>query len=92
MREASLSSEQVSALFSDILQLGTEIQLMQRSAGARRVEAANVIDSDRLELAKTALLSGAVPRLQIRYRWQNQQWIDTLKRDADRFHIVHKAS
>ena len=92
MREATLSSEQVIALFADIEQLGTDILLMQREAGARRASGTQRADTKaKLALAQTALLNGSIPRLQIRYRWQDQQWIDTLKRQDDGFHIVRIA-
>ena len=91
MREATLSKEQVITLFSDIEQLATDILLMQRMTGAQRADASKADSSTKLELAKSALLSGLVPRMQIRYRWQDQQWIDTLKRQDDGFHIVRIA-
>lgn len=93
MREATLTADEVTALFDDIGQLGSEIMLMQRTAGAQRADAAKVDAQTQLDAAKTSLLSGSISRLQIRYRWQDQQWIDTLKRDTDTdgFHIVRIA-
>lgn len=88
MREATLSVEQVTALFDDIAALGTDVLLMQRTAGARRAETSKADTKTKLEAAKLSLLSGQIPRLQIRYRWQDQNWIDTLKRDTDGFHVV----
>ncbi len=91
MREATLSTEQVAALFSDIEQLATEILLMQRAPGAQRAVGTEADNNTKLALAKSALLSGSVTRLQIRYRWQGQQWIDTLKQNPSGFHIVRIA-
>lgn len=95
MREATLSDQEVKDLFTDIEQLATEIQLMQRSAGARQANAQRADDQEKLAQARQALLDGAVPRLQIRYRWQNSLWIDTLKKVPEGFHIVrinHRSS
>ncbi len=91
MREATLSVDQVTALFNDIAQLGTDVLLMQRSTGTQRADATKVDTKTQLETAKSSLLSGKIPRLQVRYRWQDQQWIDTLKRETDGFHIVRIA-
>ncbi len=91
MREATLSNEQVSALIADIGQLGTDILLMQRATGSQRADASRADSKVKLEQAEGLLLAGAIPRLQIRYRWKGQQWIDTLQRDADGFHIVRIA-
>lgn len=92
MREATISSEQVAALFSDIEQLATDVLLMQRTRGShQRAETSKADTPSKLGLAQNALLEGAISRLQVRYRWQNQLWIDTLKRESDGFHIVRIA-
>ena len=78
MREALLNDEQIAELFADIGILASEVQLMQRQRGSDRATAAAAKTTEQLEFAKTALLSGTVPRVQIRYRWQNALWIDTL--------------
>ena len=91
MREATLSKEQVMALFSDIENLATDILLMQRSTGETRASASKADTASKLDLAKTALLSGSVQRVQVRYRWQDSLWIDTLKTELDGFHIVRIA-
>jgi hypothetical protein len=91
MREAILSNEQVIQLLDDIQQLGTDVLLMQRPTSAKRADASKVESSQQLAIARTALLCGEIPRVQIRYRWQNQQWIDTLKSTEDGYHIVRIA-
>ena len=91
MREATLSVEEVNTLFDDIAQLGADVLLMQRTKGVQRADASKADTKTKLGLAKSSLLSGEIQRLQIRYRWQDQQWIDTLKRETDGFHIVRIA-
>jgi len=91
MREALLSGEQVSELFSDIEQLGTDILLMQRSSREARANVANADTSRNLQIAKAALLSGTITRIQIRYRWQDTLWIDTLESKPDGYRIIRIA-
>lgn len=82
MRDAMLTEEQVRQLFSDIEALASDILLMQRSARSQRAVAtgSSATTADQLRAAQEALLSGTVPRLQIRYHWQAANWIDTLER------------
>jgi len=91
MREALLSAEQVEELFSDIEQLGTEILLMQRSSREARANVANIDTARNLQIAKTLLLSGTIARIQIRYRWQDTLWIDTLESKPDGYRIIRIA-
>lgn len=91
MREATLSDEQVAALFSDIKQLGTDVLLMQRSTGTQLANASKADTDAKLDLAQAALLTGSVQRVQIRYRWRDSLWIDTLKIQSDGYHIVRIA-
>lgn len=93
MREAVLSPEQVSELFSDIEELGTDVLLMQRrsSAARDRATASLTNTANQLEIARTSLLSGKIPRVQIRYRWQDSLWIDTLEAKPDGFRIIRIA-
>lgn len=93
MREAFLSADEIDALFADIASLTTDIQLMQR----RQVKGiADVgVDKEKLELARMALLDGSVAKIQVRYRWQDALWIDTLERNEKGFRllrIVHAAA
>ena len=80
MREALLSEEQVRQLFSDIKVLASDILLMQRSARSQRATASKTTTAEQLRAAQETLLSGTVPRVQIRYQWQAANWIDTLER------------
>jgi hypothetical protein len=88
MRQAVLSIEQVNTLFSDIGGLATDIQLMQRAAHSARATAQIANTTEQLDFARQALVHGTIPRIQIRYRWQNSLWIDTLKREPDGFQLV----
>lgn len=88
LREALLNDEQIDQLFSDIGCLATEVSLMQRPVGAARANAQIANSIDQLEFAKCALLSGKMPRVQIRYRWQNALWIDTLARQVDGVRLI----
>jgi hypothetical protein len=91
MREAVLTADQVQSLFTDIEQLATDVQLMQRSSNSQRAVVAPPAISTHLELAKSSLLGGQVARLQLRYRWQQSLWIDTLAAHADGYHLVRIA-
>ncbi len=88
MREALLDIEQIASLFSDIAECASDIQLMQRKTGQGRAVGANVSTNRQLQVAKSALLEGQVPRIQIRYRWQNALWIDTLTRKERQFQLI----
>lgn len=91
MREALLSAEQVSELFSDIEQLGTDILLMQRSSRDARADVTNADTAKNLQIARAALLTGTLARIQIRYRWQDTLWIDTLETKPDGYRIIRIA-
>lgn len=91
MREAVLAAEQVEELFSDIRQLGTDVLLMQRSSRMAPTDVSQADAGQNLEVAKTSLLSGRVARVQIRYRWQNSLWIDTLEAKPDGYRIIRIA-
>ena len=90
MREATLSAAQIKSLFSDIGTLATDVLLMQRHAGTQRAQAGSG-DDDKLPLAQSALLSGTVERIQIRYQWQEMLWIDTIGKTPDGFRLVRIA-
>lgn len=91
MREAVLTEEQVLQLFSDIEALGTDILLMQRSARSQRATPTKATSAEQLRAAQESLLAGAVPRVQIRYQWQETHWIDTLQRGTDGVRLVRIA-
>lgn len=86
LREAILSREQLEMLFGDISSLASEVRLFQRSRQAQARAAAS--SQNDLMLAKEAFVSGKVPRLQIRYRWQDSHWIDTLEAREDGTRLV----
>lgn len=89
MREAMLTVDQVSLLFGDIDRFAQEVQLFQRARQARA--RATFSSQNDLALAKQALLSGKVSRVQIRYRWQDSHWIDTLERREEGTRLVRIA-
>ena len=74
MREAWLSETQVRQLFSDIESAATDIRLMQR-----RTRSADSSHPLPLQQVASALLSGGLSKVQIRYRWNQAAWIDTLE-------------
>ncbi len=88
MREALLSEEQVRQLFSDIEALASDVFLMQRSARSQRATASVATTVEQLRTAQESLLSGTVPRVQIRYHWQAANWIDTLERREDGVRLI----
>ncbi|MFT4558047.1 MAG: hypothetical protein ACI92S_003421, partial [Planctomycetaceae bacterium] len=103
MREALLSEEQVRQLFADIESLGSDILLMQRSersqrataskataskATASKATASKATTAEQLRTAQDSLLSGSVPRVQIRYHWEEANWIDTLEGRDDGVRLV----
>jgi hypothetical protein len=93
MREAILSEAQVRQLFADIESLASDILLMQRStrslrATTSRATASKATTAEQLRTAQNSLLSGNVPRVQIRYHWQEANWIDTLEARDDGVRLV----
>ena len=93
MREALLSQQQVDELFNDIEHLATDVLLMQRrtTAARDRATAAKADTATSLQVARASLCSGSIPRVQIRYRWQDSLWIDTLEVKPDGFRLVRIA-
>lgn len=91
MREAVLTPGDVEQLFADIEQLASDVLLMQRSTRAARAVASRAETSERLGAAKRGLLSGELPRLQLRYQWQDTAWIDTLETRPDGFRLIRIA-
>ncbi len=77
--EAELSREQIAQLFRDIEHLASNIVLLQRNSGGRSATGASTRSTEQLRLALELILRGDTPRLQIRYRWQDADWIDTLE-------------
>ena len=91
MREALLTSQQVEDLFTDIAEVATDIMLMQRSGAESRASASKADSSRSLQVARNALLSREISRVQIRYRWQDRLWIDTLESSPPGYRIVRIA-
>ncbi len=88
LREALLSEDDVRQLFSDIAGLATDIMLMQRSSRSPRATASITTSTEQLSTAQESLLSGVVPRVQIRYHWEAVNWIDTLERRDDGIRLI----
>ncbi len=88
MRESILTVDQVQQLFDDIQSLATDILLMQRTTHCRQAEPSRANKRAQLVMARDALLSGSLTRLQLRYRWNNSDWIDTLERRDQGFRLV----
>lgn len=89
LREAMLTDAEVACLLEDIQKYGSDVQLMQkRSAVNAR---ANVATTPNVTAAKELFLNRVVDRLQIRYRWQDSLWIDTLGRQGPNSRLVRVA-
>ena len=88
MCEGLLSEEQVRQLFSDIDSLASAVLLMQRLPNAQRATTSGHSTPEQLRAAETTLLSGAIPRVQIRYLWEAVNWIDTLERRENGIRLV----
>lgn len=88
MREAMLSVDQIKQLFRDLNEHATDILLMRRTAQSPRAQAAPEATSNDLQFACDAVLSGQVPRVQIRYKFAGADWIDTVERRESSFRLV----
>jgi len=88
MREATLSQDELRQLFNDIEALADEVLLMQRNRPAARATAAVAATAAQLHTARDALLAASIARLQIRYKWRGQAWIDTLEARGAQFRLV----
>jgi len=88
MREAFLSADEVRQLFADIEAVATDVMLMRRSPAASRATAEKASSTEQLQSACDALLSAKISRLQIRYSWRSQAWIDTLEARGDQVRLV----
>lgn len=82
MHEALLTTDQVADLFADLAACATDVRLQTR----RRAPDGDLPST--LQHARERLLSGELPRLQIRYRWQESHWIDTLEHRSDGIRLV----
>ena len=88
MCESLLSKEQIEQLFSDIELLASNVLLMQRLPNAQRTSASSVASADQLKTVMLSLVAGTIARVQIRYRWEESNWIDTLERSENGFRLV----
>lgn len=91
LREAILTEDQVRQLFGDIEAYGTDVLLMQRSPRAPWAAASRATTAQQLRTACESLRTGTAPRVQIRYRWQDSDWIDTVESRAEGFRLVRIA-
>ena len=88
MREAILSGSDVEQLFADIESCASDVLLMQRTTRGRRATASRADTSTDLHAACNTILTAQVSRLQIRYQWQGQAWIDTLECHPNGYRLV----
>lgn len=91
MREAMLTWQDMDSLFTDIEQLASDVTFMQRGNNNARAYASLIDTSNRFEMARFALVTGRTKRMQIRYRWGDSLWIDTLEQQASGFRLVRIA-
>jgi hypothetical protein len=80
VHEAFLDEATVRQLFFDIGAAGELVDIVWKSPGARRAE----VGATSLSLAATqqALAAGEVAAVQLRYRFNGEEWWDTLVRTA----------
>lgn len=92
MREALLSSAELQQLFSDIAACGTHVMLISRGLTPATANSSDSATAE-IQLAKALqkLLDGTVHRIQIRYRWSQSAWIDTLECRPDGYRLVRIA-
>ncbi len=84
MREAHLDALQVTQLFSD-LGACTQILAIQEKGGKQDHAKSNGTD---LAAARHRILNREVLAVQIRYRYDNAEWIDTLLQTPAGIHAV----
>lgn len=87
MREALLTSDEVDALIMDLESNATNIQLFQKDAQSKTGQSSGT-NSHAVRLARVALFEGRTRRLQIRYSWNEADWIDTLEARPNGFRLV----
>lgn len=81
--EADLGPDDVRILIADISRHATDIRLIARTTQNAAADQAELLDS-----AVDRLLQQQLRRLQIRYTWQGQQWIDTLTETGGGIRLV----
>lgn len=88
MCEAMLNAEKVADLANDIFESGEEVSLLARSVTASSPGDSKSLTRWQLQASFSALISGGVNRIQVRYRWNGANWIDTLERRGNEFRLV----
>jgi len=83
VHQAELSKEELAALFADVGQCATNIEIIGQRNAPGQLDI-NALLQSLLE----KLLRGEVEKTQIRYAWRSIRWIDTIQRDANRFRLV----
>ncbi len=83
VHEAVLTSEQISALFSDLNNLASNVQLLVRGASK-----GDTYSAQHLQITRDRLLAGDINKIQVRYEWEGARWIDTLEVVPTGFRIV----
>jgi hypothetical protein len=91
LREAMLTTDQVEELFSDIQQFATDVTFVRKLSVGKNQRTTGADSTAQLSSVKVSLLTGKLARLQIRYRWQSETWIDTLERQGSNFRLVRIA-
>jgi hypothetical protein len=84
MWQAGLNADAIEQLFAD-LTASAEVLFVQGKAGAGRYAS---IEPLTLASARERLASGGITGVQIRYRFEGREWIDTLLRVGHGFRLV----
>lgn len=93
--EALLDQVQLDQLFEDIRQQGCNVQCLQRRTDRPDQALSSGEVLSQLAMMHLQLSSGQLQRVQIRYQWNGQNWIDTLERRTGGYRLVrigHKSS
>ncbi len=83
LHQSTLDAETLDALFAD-LEACTEILAVLPKAGPGHTQPENIALAD----GRDQLLSGQLRGLQIRYRYQGEEWWDTLIHRGNSIHIT----
>ena len=83
VHQAELSKEELIALFADVEQCATNIEIIGQRSAPGQVDA-----NAYLQTLLDKLLRGEVEKTQIRYAWRSIRWIDTIQLSANRYRLV----
>jgi|694.fasta_scaffold15797_8 hypothetical protein len=86
--EALLDQMQLDQLFLDIRQLGCNVQCIHRRSDRPAQPTASEDSLSQLAKLHQQLSSGQLQRVQVRYQWNGQNWIDTLERKTGNYRLV----